>query len=252
MNASVKWAAELAHVREVSLLGTADLAFWKDRLLNEDLLPAVDEHGNARILIVAADLRFLGVRFHELSFSVLVHRQAQAGRQDAAYLLGAFNSRRFFAWSERVFFATPYDHADVRVSAAFPASIQLVRRGELLFAAEMDADSSGPGRAPARRGEERWEGPIFLPKRRRGNGAQGNLFFTRICGDAEIYPFLPAQDTLTFRRISDSEVLRPLLDSHFSAKEWSIRADATHAKSKTYPRSIVSAPPVGDPARWKP
>ena len=36
-NTSVKWAAELAHVREVSLLGTADLAFWKDRLLKEGL-----------------------------------------------------------------------------------------------------------------------------------------------------------------------------------------------------------------------
>ena len=36
MSTSVKWAAELAHVREVSLLGTADLAFWKDRLLKEE------------------------------------------------------------------------------------------------------------------------------------------------------------------------------------------------------------------------
>ncbi|MEK6322975.1 MAG: hypothetical protein AABN33_14980 [Acidobacteriota bacterium] len=71
MNTSVKWAAELAHVREVSLLGTADLAFWKERLLKEDLVTA-ERDGKAQLLVVASDMKFMGVRFREVSFSVLV------------------------------------------------------------------------------------------------------------------------------------------------------------------------------------
>lgn len=118
MNTPVKWAAEPAHVREVSLLGTADLAFWKDRLMKEDLLPA-ESDGQAQLLIVAADSKFMGVRFRERSFSVLVSRQEEGTRQDAAYLVRAFNSCRLFAFCERVFFATPYNHGDVRVSASF-------------------------------------------------------------------------------------------------------------------------------------
>src|SRR5262252_5986485 len=86
MKTSVKWAAELAHVREVSLLGTADLAFWKDRLLKEELLPA-ESDGRAQLLIIAADAKYLGVRFRELSFSVLVSRPEEGARQDAAYLV---------------------------------------------------------------------------------------------------------------------------------------------------------------------
>jgi len=40
MSAAVRYVADLNHVREVSLHGTADLAFWKDRLAPEGLSPA--------------------------------------------------------------------------------------------------------------------------------------------------------------------------------------------------------------------
>src|SRR3954470_23468112 len=91
MNTPVKWAAELTHVREVSLLGTADVAFWKDRLLKQGLVPA-ESDGRAQLLIIAADLKFKRVRFRELSFSVLVSRPEEGTRQDAAFLVRAFNS----------------------------------------------------------------------------------------------------------------------------------------------------------------
>jgi hypothetical protein len=71
MKTSVKWVAELAHVREVSILGTADLSFWKDRLYRQNLLPA-ERDGQAQIMIVAAESKYMGIRFQELSFSVLV------------------------------------------------------------------------------------------------------------------------------------------------------------------------------------
>jgi hypothetical protein len=235
-NKPIQWAAELAHVREVSLRGTADLAFWKERLEKEDLLPA-ERDGQAQLLIVAADAQFLGVRFRELSFSVLVCWQENGSRQDGASLVRAFNSCRFFAFCERVFFATPYSHGDVRVSASFPASIHLVNKGESAFRAEMRADSSGTVREPSRRGEDGWEGPVFLPESRRGNGCRGNWFFACLRGYTETYPFLPAQDSVTIRPPPDNEVLQALLDSHFVATEWAVRSDAKHAKSKTYKRA---------------
>jgi hypothetical protein len=240
MNKPVKWAAELAHVREVSLLGTADLAFWRDRLLKEDLSPA-ERDGQAQLMIVAADARFRGVRFRELSFSVLICPQEKGSRQDGAYLVRAFNSCRFFAFCERMFFATPYYHGDVRVSASSPTSIHLLKKGDVAFGAEMRADTSGPGREPSRRGEDGWEGPVFLPASRRGKGRQGDLFFARIRGRTQTYPFLPAQDAVTLRPTPDSAVLQALLDSQFVAKEWAVREDAIHAKSKTYKRADVLA-----------
>jgi hypothetical protein len=234
MNTSIKWAAELAHVREVSLHGTADLAFWKDRLRTEDLLLAAKD-GEAQLMIVAADSKYMGVRFRELSFSVLVYREENGRRQDGAYLVRAFNSCRFFAFCERVFFATPYYHGDVRVSASLPAAIHLVRKGEVFFRAEMHTDPSGPSREPSRHGEEGWEGPVFLPDSRRGKG----LFFARIRGPTRAYPFLPGKDSVMIRPSPGSEVLQVLLDSHFVPKEWVVREDATHAKSKTYKKADV-------------
>ena len=107
-------------MREVSLLGAADLAFWNDRLAREDLAPA-ERDGKAQVLVISAEGKFRGFRFRELSFSVLVAPpDARVGR-DAVYLLRAFNSRRFFAFCERFFFSTPYYPGDVRVSASVPA-----------------------------------------------------------------------------------------------------------------------------------
>jgi hypothetical protein len=176
MNRAAKWAAELAHVREVSILGTADLGFWKDRLLIEDLLPA-ERDGQAQLLVTACDSMYRGVRFRELSFSILVSQPQEGPPQDAAYLVRAWNSNRLFAFVERVFFSTPYEHGEVRVSASLPASIHLVKQGEVVFGAEMAADGPGLGREPIRRGENGWEGPVFLPKNSRGKGSQGKVFF---------------------------------------------------------------------------
>ena len=65
---SIKWAANLDGVREVSLWGTADAAYWRDYLASEGLVP--DElDGKARIMIVAAEGRFMSLPFREISFS---------------------------------------------------------------------------------------------------------------------------------------------------------------------------------------
>jgi hypothetical protein len=236
MNTSVKWAAELAHVQEVSLLGTADLAFWKDLLLKEDLLSAAFG-GQAQLLITAANAKYMGVRFRELSLSVVVSSPDGGTGQDAAYLVRAFNSCRFFAFCERVFFSTPYYHGDVRVSVSLPTSMHLVKKGEVVFAAQMGADPAGRGREPSRCGEDGWDGPVFLPEGRRRGGRQGKLFVARLRGYTQRYAFLAGTDSVAIRPLPDSEVLQALMDSHFVAKEWIIRADATHAKSKTYKRA---------------
>jgi hypothetical protein len=230
MNPSIQWAAVLEHVHEVSLRGEADLDFWRDRRRREDLLPA-EVDGRAQVLLIAADARFLGIRFQELSFSIQVSGSGAPARPAGAFLVHAFKSGRFFAFCERVFFRTPYSHGDVRLSASLPAAVQLVKEGQAVFQVQM-ADPRPQGREPSRSGEDGWEGPVYLP----GEGRPGPLFHARIRGQTETYPFLAASDSLLIRPAQGCEVLQDLLDSRFVVKEWAIRADATHAKSKTYPR----------------
>ena len=53
-----------------------------------------------------------------------------------------------------------------------------------------------------------------------------------------IHVSVPAGHGLGGTRPSpDSEFLQARRDSHFVAKEWIVREDATHAKSKTYKRA---------------
>lgn len=201
MGARVKWVAELAHVREVTVVGAADLAYWQR-------FGAIRKDGRAEVRIIAADAVFRGIRFQEVSVSVTM-------AADAAYLVAAYNSRRFFAWSERVFFSTPYRYAPVRLTAERPADV---------LSPALIAKMNAP-REAARAVHDEWNGTVHLPS--------GKLFHARIAGAVERYPFDAADAWLV--------LLPELRESHFEPREWWLRADASHAKSKTYRSSSRAA-----------
>jgi hypothetical protein len=226
-DASIRWVAELSHVREVSLHGTADLAYWTDQLAPHDLRP-LERDGQARVLVIAADGRFHGVRFRELSFSVLVEVGTHAAAREGAYLVHAYNSSRFFAWCERTFFRTPYSAGDVAVAAADPVSVELRLGGRTAF--RVARTVALPTTAAAEGG---WDGIVFLPSAR---PEMDRSFHARVRGVTTTLPFDAASDTIQIHTDSDAPVLRSLLDSGFVPKEWQLRSDATHAKSTTYTR----------------
>lgn len=167
----IQWVATLPHVRELSLRGTM--------------------HGRPSLLI-AAEAKFMGVRFRELSLSELLD-------ENEARLIQAYNSRRFFAFSERTFFRTPYAHANVLVG---PRSMHV----DGVLHAEMHGE-----RAALSVAHEEWQPTIHLPN--------GRKFYARLSGETRRYPFLA----------SDVAQL-----PGFTGEEWIVRDDATHAKSKTY------------------
>jgi hypothetical protein len=233
----VKWVAELAHVREVTLVGTADLDFWTDQLHDEELIPIANVEGQAQVLIIAADAAFMGLPFREVSFSVVVQHPDGEQRGDASFLMRAFNSRRFFAWCERAFFSTPYYFGDIRQVTTSPAAIHLVDQDEGEFRAEMRDDVNGSDRVRSRCQVEGWHGPVFLPQAGTGRGGPGKMFFARLHGETRAFPFQSGQDSLSLSPGRNSKVLKALVDSRFAATEWLVREDATHAKSKTFQRS---------------
>jgi hypothetical protein len=228
----VKYAAELARVREAALLGSADLDYWRDRLRGEDLVPLATGD-RAQILIIAAAGNYLGVPFREVSVNVLTAASDQVPTA-GAFLVRAFNSCRFFAFCERAFFSTPYVHATVRVDAAATAFEVADRRGAR-FRASLDTDNV---REVIRTGDAGWSGPVFLPNRRPGRA--GHWFYARVHGDTWTYPFLPGRDAVAIEPRPECEALQALVDSHFTGREWAVRLNATHAKSKTYPWSELA------------
>jgi hypothetical protein len=236
----VKWVAELAHVREVTLVGSADLGYWTDRLRDEELEPAASVEGHAQVLVIVADAAFMGLRFREVSFSVVVQHPGREQGGDATFLVRAFNSRRVFAWCERAFFSTPYYFGNVHEVRTSPAAIHLVDKDEGEFRAEMCPDANGSARVPSRCQEEGWNGPVFLPQAGTGRGGPGKMFFARLHGATRAFQFQTTHDTLSLSPGKNSKVLQALVDSRFGATQWLVREDAMHAKSKTYDRSLLN------------
>ena len=224
-NIDIRYVAEPKHVREVTLIGTTDLGFWSEHLKAEGLEP-VRCGDDGQIVVVAAEMVYLGLRFTEISFSVravLAKSRGSAGMR----LLHAFTSSRVFAWCERTLFATPYGYGECHVSVSGPTAVRLDAQGERVLNAEM----SSVERPAIRSGEESWEGPVFLPPNRSAN--ESRLFFGRLRGHTVVYPFSKG-DGFAIQAFAGGGVLQSLADSRFHPQEWVVRADATHGKSKTY------------------
>ena len=244
MSTTPRYVAALSNVSEVSLVGTADLAFWKAHLSGGALAPAESE-GKARLLISASAAKFMGLPFAEFSVCVLVVPPVDRGWKDAAYLVHAFNSRRFFALCERVLYSTPYYHGRVRVTAAFPPAVEVCAEDGATYHASLRRGASERPPGPSRSATECWNGPVFLAGRGGGEGTARRVFFAKLQGLTRAFPYAPARDTVEITSASAGSVFQMLIDSRFEGREWIVREGATHARSKTYlaPEAIASYGP---------
>ena len=220
----LKYAAYVEHVKEVTLYGTADLDFWTQRLAAEGLRP-LSNNGRVEVLIGATDLKWRGVRFNEFTLSIGAQPDRETATRTGFYLLQAFNSSRLFAFSERALFKTPYAYGAVTVADRLPVAMEVSVDQTVMFNARMAAS------IPCLRHESEWfEGPIYLP------GGQ-RLFYARLGGQTETYPFVPDVDSIEIQPQPRFKVFHWLSASGFTPIEWRIRHAATHAKSKTYART---------------
>lgn len=232
MTTRVKWTAQLDHVQEVSILGSADLGFWHTRLADEELTP-VDREGRATLLIVSAAGRFMGVRFRELSVSVFI-----ASEEVTSYfLVRAFNSNPFFAFCERFFFSTPYDGANVGVVHDVPTAISVSQHGRTSFHASMRRTDTSATRTPTQEFGEALVARVNLPGGKPSSSRPAKMFFARIGGRTKVYPFIAGEDTILINPQYDGDSFHILSESAFVPEAWIIRSNASHAKSKTYKRS---------------
>lgn len=221
---TIRIAAAIEGVREVTLAGAAELAYWRERLRPLGLRPFADS-GSAQLLISATSARWNGLSFCELSFAVAVGAGDDESTRGGLFLAHAYNSRRALALSERLFFKTPYYHGQLRVELGPPASVELIDAGAPVFGAAMAS-----ARPASWSGDDTWEGAIYLP------GARGQRFYARLSGDTQVYPFVPGEDTFVIDSAARPAIFGQLRESGFAASEWRLRASAAHLKSQTYAR----------------
>ena len=217
---SIKYAADLYNVKEVTLHGTADLSFWETVLHGENLFP-YHERGKAVLLLSAIEAKWRRFRFKEFVIAVGICLDEDGMSLDGYYLPHAFNSSKFLVFSERVFFRTPYFHGNIRLENKLPASIKLQDKTEVLLQARMSIPSTSPIVEYLE-----WKGPIFLPNNR-------GKFFAILAGETEIYPFSPETDQFEIKPSARHRIFQQLIDSNFVGSVWSLRNSSRHARSKT-------------------
>lgn len=230
-----EYVAEVSPVREVSLLGTADLAYWTDRLAPYGLHPAT-RADRAVIHIGVTAARFRGIRFREFIIGVATRDAPGTETHDGVFLVQAFSSLRSFAFIERVFFHTPYSAGKIMFCTEVPVSLTLHSpRGALLCTALMRGDE----RALLRTAHEHWEGPVYLSGKPGQAKPVSRVFLAKLCGATSTFAYDIAKDSVSFSPSDALPVFQELIESGFQGAEWSVRTNATHARSKTQVRDDV-------------
>jgi hypothetical protein len=217
-----KFVAVVSGVKEVRLIGTANLDFWNEQLAGKPF-QAFDARGFAEITIAATELVWKGFGFNELTVSLSVAANDNGQIQIGYLLLQAFNSNRFFAFCERTFFSTPYRFGAVSLREKMPCAINARSNDRFVLKAEMS-----PAARSSAKENESWEGAVFLP-----GGRAEKYFVAKLSGISEIYPFVET-DQIELRSETKQDVFGLLRDSGFAGKQWRMGSDAFHAKSKTY------------------
>lgn len=204
---NAKFVAVVENVKELRLIGTANLDYWNNFLADKPYQP-IDKNGFAEIIISATELVWKGFRFNELTITLAI--------SEGVFMLYAFNSNRFFAFCERTFFSTPYYFGEVGLDENLPCRMSL----ENLFAAKMNNAERLTNEV-----EDNWTGTVFLPHMR-----GEKYFIAKLSGKTKVCPF-DESDKITFTEHSIFDLPRK---SEFVGKEWRMRSNAFHAKSKTY------------------
>jgi hypothetical protein len=225
LSSSIRWAAVIHGVQEVILAGVADLTYWRKGLASEGLFP-FNAAGYAEILISAPRLAWMGLHFRELSIGIAVAKREDATAPEGTFLIHAFNSSPLLAWSERTFFGTPYFPADIEVNTDVPVGCAVTQGNQRLLNARMAASP-----ALLRSGEERWEGPVYLPRARAE--AKRRYFIAHLSGETHTYRFAAGSDVFELTPLASDDAIAHLRDSGFAPREWRVRQDALHAKSRT-------------------
>lgn len=224
-----KYITTIHGVLEVTLAGAADAGYWRERLFGEQLYPFLVD-GRAQLALGGTVLRWMGLRFRELTVSVGVSHSPAGESDDGWFLAAAFNSSALLSALERSMFKTPYVHAMLRVGSGDRPAIELRDAQGVRLAAHMNG-----AHAPLDQAESWWQGSIFLPRSTDGS-RRGRFFRARLGGQTSSYDWSQSSDSIVLAR-PDDPVSRMLADSRFEPLEWRIRNAATHARSATYTRA---------------
>ena len=224
----VKYIAQLEGVRELALLGAAELSWWRDHLTGEELEP-VEVDGHAQVLVTGLDAKWMGIPFRDLS--VAVAARCQSGLTETGFFFArAFSSSRFFAGVERWWFHTPYlFRADLQVELGNPAAIRLGGQPSVDLFAELGPREPSAEPAPAQ--EMGYTGPLFLPKGR--DRTRRRWLMVQIHGLTSTFDFDAARDRFELGPECPDPILAGLRASQFRGIQWHLRRNATHARSKT-------------------
>ena len=231
-SATVPYIATIQHVREVALVGSSDLAYWSKHLQTARLYPW-NNAGQAELLVSVPRLRWMGLSFCELSIAVRVSLSSDGASDDGVYLAYAFNTRPMMAWMERAFFSTPYHHAQIDLNEHLPCGFSLHDGEHEVIEARM-----GPVEREGVTRDEHWEAALYLPRTGHTGTNGRKQFHAKIAGATKVFAFVAGTDRFVAHPSFRHAGLDCLVDGGFAPRDWHVRPDAVHARSKTFRRAI--------------
>ncbi len=250
INSNVKYIATVKNVREIALLGTADLKYWQSQLAQESLQPIPTPDGNhAQILLTTISAKWRGNAFREFAVAIAAcpqssHNSAEGVGESTSnehyfFFAAAFNSSRIFTFFERHWFHTPYQcRKDLQLALDATPSFQLGSSPHPDIHAQLASRS--PKTIPEQIAID-YPCKLFIPRKENQRPDQLRYFNILLQGLTTITNYDPTQDQFEIAINTKIPILNALKESNFQPTQWHLRTNATHARSKTGTLLLESA-----------
>ena len=222
---SFRYVGTLRGIRELGLVGDADLGLWRERMSGSGAAP-IDVDGRAQVLVTGLASSWMGLAYREIAIAVSAR---QGEDREGYYFERAFNASRFFTFFEQRWFHTPYVlRPDVHIEGGTPGApfrASLGEPGRPGFVAELAP------RDPSRVEDVALEAPLLLPA---DGGGAGRWFHVKLEGRTESFDFDATRDRFVVGEPAPHPSLEALRTTGFEPREWQVRRSALHARTKTF------------------
>lgn len=191
-------------------------------------------NGKASLLISVTNLIYSGIPFKEFVLSISIRNPDSGSEYDSVFMLTAYNSNPFFAWSEKNIFSTPFRRGEIVFDTDKFSGAELFESGVPLMRLYHATEPSRLFRVPRSEGHEMWKGTVFFPDEAGSGTVPCKCFRATLTGWGRRIEFRPEKDSLMLNAWNGNTILGLMKESGIQGEEWFIRTNSFHRKSMTY------------------
>jgi hypothetical protein len=218
-------------IKEFIVVGSASAEHWENILYPQDLSP---KRNRDRVPIRLSHTlsSWMSKWYFELRVYVELSMSHHQHNEEGLYLVWVMNTSPFISFIERTFYNMPHRSGQVAMQLEKPPVAQVKVEDQYLWQGKISSREDKLRDHEIYTEKQLWQGPVFLPDKKRGLKTDRRFFEASFEGQTKILPFSEQVDSFTLSDSLNHPLGHHLNESGFRIEQWHLRHAATHKRTR--------------------